>query len=63
MFATVKSNFNYFGHCCEYDVIIEIFTLLVEYFFKLFSSMNKLICLISENNHLITPLETFYGDL
>jgi hypothetical protein len=27
VFAIIRSNFNYFGHSCDYDMIIEIFIL------------------------------------
>ncbi len=64
-FATIKSNFNYFGHCCDFVTIIDNFIIWVEWILCLFSSMNRLICPINHNNHQVsyTELEISYGDL
>jgi len=51
VFVTIKSNFNYFDHCCDYVVTIDKFILLARWFLNLFSSMNILICPISHNSH------------
>jgi len=65
VFATIKSNFNYFDHCCDFVMIIDNFIIWVEWFLCLFSSINRFICCISRNNHQVgcIELEIFYGDL
>ncbi len=57
IFATIKSNFNCFGHSYNLDATIENFILFVEWFSRLFSSIMRLTCPIS---HI---LEVFYDDL
>ncbi len=64
IFATIKLNFNYFGHSHNYDATIRNFILLVGSILHLFSSINRLICLISCNNHQISCiLKVFYNDI
>jgi hypothetical protein len=64
VFATIRSNFNYFDHFYNYVSIIENFIRLVEYFFNLFSSMNRFICLINcINNQVSRTLKLLYDDL
>jgi hypothetical protein len=64
IFATIRSNFNYFGHSQNYDATIKIFILLVESILHLLSSINRLICSISRNNHQISCiLKVFYNDI
>jgi hypothetical protein len=54
VFVTIKSNFNYFGHWCDYVATIDNFILWAGWFFSLFSSMNTLICLTSDNSHQVS---------
>jgi hypothetical protein len=64
VFATIRSNFNYFDHFYNYVSIIENFIILVECFFSLFSSTNRLICLTScINNQVNRILKLLYDDL
>jgi len=64
IFATTRPNFNYFGHSHNYDATIKNFILLVGSSLHLFSSINKLICPISQNNHQISCiLKVFYNDI
>ncbi len=64
IFATIRPNFNYFGHSHNYDAIIKIFILLVGSILHLFSPINRLICLISCNSHQISCiLKVFYNDI
>jgi len=63
IFATTRPNFNYFDHSQNYDTTIKIFIILVESILHLFSSINRLICHISRNNHQISGILTvFYND-
>ncbi len=64
VFTIIKSNFNNFGHFYNYVSIIEIFIILVGWFFNLSSSMNRLICPIScITNQISHTLKVFYNDL
>jgi hypothetical protein len=64
IFATTRPNFNYFGHSHNYDATIRNFILLVGLILNLFSSINRLICLISCNSHQINCiLKVFYNDI
>ncbi len=64
IFATTRPNFNYFGHSFNYDATMKIFILLVGSILNLFSSINKLICPISDNSHQISYiLKVFYNDI
>jgi len=64
IFATIRPNFNYFGHSHNYDATIRNFILLVRLILHLFSSINRLICLISCNSHQISCiLKVFYNDI
>jgi len=64
VFAIIKLNFNYFGHCCNYVTTIDNFILWDRWFLNLFSFMNRLICPINHNSHqLVAPLEIFYHHL
>jgi hypothetical protein len=64
IFATIRPNFNYFGHSHNYDATIRNFILLVGLILHLFSSINRLICLISCNSHQISCiLKVFYNDI
>jgi hypothetical protein len=59
-----RPNFNHFGHFHNYDAIIRNFILLVGLILHLFSSINRLICPISRNNHQISCiLKVFYNDI
>ncbi len=63
VFATLRSNFNYFGHFYKYVTTIENFITMIEWFTSLFSSINRLICPISRNTNQINhTLKIFYGD-
>jgi hypothetical protein len=64
-FWNYKSNFNYFGHYCDFVTIIVNFIIWVQWLLCLFSSMNRLMCPISRNNHQVScsELEIFYNDL
>jgi len=63
IFATIRPNFNYFGHSHNYDATIKNFILLVGSILHLFSSINRLICLISCNSHQISCiLKVFYNN-
>ncbi len=63
IFATTRQNFNYFDHSHNYDETIKSFILMVGSILHLFSSINKLICSISHNNHQISCiLKIFYND-
>ncbi len=44
LFATIRQNFNYFGHSHNYDATIKNFILLVRSNLCLCSSINRLIC-------------------
>jgi hypothetical protein len=62
--ATTRPNFNYFSHFNKYDATIKNFILLVGSILHLFSSINRLICPISHNNHQISYiLKVFYNDI
>jgi len=64
IFATTRPTFNYFGHFHNYDATIRNLNLLVASILHLFSSINKLICPISHNNHQISCiLKVFYNDI
>jgi hypothetical protein len=64
IFITTRPNFNYFGNFHNYDATIKIFILLVRSILHLFSSINRLICPISRNNHQINYiLKLFYNDI
>jgi hypothetical protein len=53
-FATIKSNFNYFGRCYDYVATIDNFILCARWFLSLFSSMNRLTCPINHNSHQLS---------
>jgi hypothetical protein len=62
--TSTRPNFNYFGHCHNYDATIRNFILLVGSILHLFSSINRLICPINCNNHQISCiLKVFYNDI
>jgi len=64
LFATIRPNFNYFGHSHNYDATIRNFILLVESILHSFSSINRSICPISRNSHQIScVLKVFYNDI
>jgi hypothetical protein len=64
IFAITRPNFNYFGHFHNYDLTIGNFILLVGLILHLFSSINRLICLINHNSHQISCiLKVFYNDI
>jgi hypothetical protein len=63
VFATIRSNFNYFSHFYNYLLTIRNFIMLVGWFFNLFSSMNILICPIGcIINQINRTLKVFYND-
>jgi hypothetical protein len=61
VFTTIRSNFNYFDHFYNYVSIIENFIILVECFFSLFSSTNRLICFISCINNQVSYILKVLG--
>jgi len=64
IFATTRPTFNYFDHFHNYDATIRNFILLVASILHLFSSINTLICPISDNSHQISYiLKVFYNDI
>jgi len=64
VFATIKLDFNYFGHSYNYDAIYWKLYPIGWMVLNLFSSINRLISPISCNSHQISYiLNIFYGDL
>jgi hypothetical protein len=63
-FTTIRSNFNYLGHSYTYDATIGNFILSIGWLLNLFSSINRLICLVRCNSHQISRiLKVFYYDI
>ncbi len=64
VFASKRSNFNYFGHFYNYVPTIENFIMLVGWILNIFSSMNILIHPIScISNQISRILKVLYDDL
>jgi hypothetical protein len=63
VFATIRSNFNYFGCCYNFVAIIDNFILWAGWFYVYFHPWIGLY--VSCNNHQVSrvELEIFYGDL
>ncbi len=49
----MRSNFNYFSHCCGWVTTIDNFIIWARFFLILFSCTSKLICPISHNSHQV----------